>query len=95
MFLGTEINSSLYSHNQNMVSNQPSQIRIKEETNSVPILPQPPPAALIIPAQVSINTIQASTSDPVCITSYKYSVLFIYVTFSYLWVHIVTARARY
>ncbi|XP_018572257.1 MLX-interacting protein isoform X2 [Anoplophora glabripennis] len=65
----TEVNNSLYSQSQNMGSSQSNQIRIKEETNSVPILPQPPPTTLIIPSQVSINTIQPTTSDPLSLSS--------------------------
>lgn len=70
LFQDTEVSGSLYTQSQSMGSNpelMSNQIRIKEETSSVPILPQPPPATLIIPAQVNISAIQPSTSDPVCI----------------------------
>ncbi|KAJ8970870.1 hypothetical protein NQ314_000995 [Rhamnusium bicolor] len=72
----TESTSSLYSQSQSMGSSHDilsTQIRVKEETNSVPILPQPPPTTLIIPAQVSINTVHPSTSDPLLLNTFSNS----------------------
>ncbi|KAJ8920875.1 hypothetical protein NQ315_015668 [Exocentrus adspersus] len=69
----TEANTLLFNQSQRGGSNQDissNQIRIKEETSVVPILPQPATSTLIIPAQVSISTIQ-STSDPLALGSYS------------------------
>ncbi|CAH1110355.1 unnamed protein product [Psylliodes chrysocephalus] len=43
----------------------PSQVRIKEEKNSGPVLSQASSTTIILPAQVSMTTVQSPTTDPV------------------------------
>ncbi|KAJ8970679.1 hypothetical protein NQ317_012361 [Molorchus minor] len=69
--------NSIYNQSQTTRDLLSNQIRVKEETTgSVPILPQPPPTTLIIPAQlgqVSISTVQPSTSDPLLLNTFSNS----------------------
>lgn len=42
-----------------------SQIKVKEESNPIPILPQPTPPTTTLIITTPLNTVQSSNSDPV------------------------------
>ncbi|KAJ8960785.1 hypothetical protein NQ318_020079 [Aromia moschata] len=67
--------SSLYNQSQGVGARDilAGQIRIKEETSSVPILPQPCPHGPDHPRSVSINAVQPSTSDPLLLNTFSNS----------------------
>lgn len=56
-----------YNQNQNIGGSQElsqQQIRVKEETSPIPILPQPPPNTLItLPSQITVSTVSVSNGD--------------------------------
>jgi hypothetical protein len=63
-------NENMFGRNQGAVSSHDQlskQVRIKEESSPIPILPQPSPAptALIITTPVNINAVQSPSSDSV------------------------------
>ncbi|RZC37508.1 HLH domain containing protein, partial [Asbolus verrucosus] len=69
---------SVFCRNQGLIpahDQHPKQVRIKEESNPVPILPQPPPAAttLIITSPININAVQSPASDPLLLNSFSSS----------------------
>ncbi|CAG9838208.1 unnamed protein product [Diabrotica balteata] len=65
----TVYNRSISQGNLEML---PGSLQIKEESNSIPILPQPSTTTLILPAQVNMTTAQAS-SDTMLLSSYSSS----------------------
>ncbi|XP_063902897.1 MLX-interacting protein isoform X3 [Zophobas morio] len=78
LLTGSGDNESGYSRSQALISAHDQiskQVRIKEESSPIPILPQPPPAptTLIITTPVTINAIQSSPSDPLLLNSFSSS----------------------
>ncbi|XP_076269184.1 MLX interacting protein mondo isoform X2 [Rhynchophorus ferrugineus] len=72
----SSLNEVVYNQNQSMTSPQElnQHIRIKEETNPVPILPQPPPTTIIsLPSQITVTPVTLSNSDPLLLNTYSNS----------------------
>jgi MAX-like protein X len=71
-------NENMFGRNQGAVSSHDQlskQVRIKEESSPIPILPQPSPAptALIITTPVNINAVQSPSSDSLLLNSFSSS----------------------